>query len=273
MNAKIQSAIDLNFSSEWGFLAPLRIEPMMRIGQNTDGGYVVPSDALRNIDTLISLGIFNDWSFDLHLLKIIPNLEVHAYDHTISKQDFKRGYHRALIKFIKGRLSYSALTEKRELYHSYCSFFSENRKHYQERVHNRLDQHNDVTLDVIFDRTQSKCSFLKIDIEGGEYRIIDDILKYSGRIQVLVMEFHDTDPLMTLFISAVKKLQEKFDLVHLHVNNYGKLASNRFPEVLEITFVKKGMFFGDHKRATLPLDDLDFACNTEAPDYKINFAS
>jgi len=66
------------------------------------------------------------------------------------------------------------------------------------------------------------------------------------------MEFYDTDPLMTLFISGVKKLQEKFDLVHLHVNNYGNLAGNRFPEVLKITIIKKGMLSGDHRGSPYP---------------------
>jgi hypothetical protein len=265
--------INLNFPSEWRFLAPIKVDQMIRIGRNNDGGYVVPIAALKNIDALISMGIFNDWSFDLDLQKHIPDIEIHAYDHTISKQSFKRDYRRAFIKFIKFKLPYQKLIEKRNLYKSYCSFFNGKVKHYQERIHNRLDNSNDATLNIVFQRIQKKCIFLKIDIEGSEYRLIDEIIKFSDSIQVLIIEFHDIDPLMPVFFSAIKKLQEKYDIVHFHANNYGAVAKNQLPEVVEITFTKKGLLPSDQIRYELPLDGLDYPCNPNVQDYQIHFSN
>ena len=33
-------------------------------------------------------------------------------------------------------------------------------------------------------------NFLKIDIEGSEYEIIEDIIDHSQKISVLIIEFH-----------------------------------------------------------------------------------
>jgi hypothetical protein len=270
MDTKLDS-IELTFHEEWSFLAPWVVESQIRVGRNTDGGYVVPTNALSKVNTLISLGLSTDWSFDLQLQQLIPNINIHAYDHTICEHDFKREYRRGIFKFLKGKLSYQDLIKRRDLYSSYRSFFSGNVKHFQERIHNRIDNPTDATIDVALNRTESNNIFLKVDIEGAEYRIIDDILRASERIQVLVIEFHDTDPLLSLFFSAIKKIQDKYDLVHLHINNYGKLAENKLPEVIEMTFVAKGLVKLEGKRKYLPLPELDYPCNLNEADYRITF--
>ena len=79
--------------------------------------------------------------------------------------------------------------------------------------------------------------FLKIDIEGHEYRILDQIKKYSPSINGLVIEFHDCD----LHNEKIKHFINNFELqlVHIHVNNYCLINPNNFPRVLELTFSSK----------------------------------
>ena len=58
---------------------------------------------------------------------------------------------------------------------------------------------------------------LKIDIEGGEYAVIDDILKSGIVIKQLLVEFHH----MFKTIDAINKLYEAgFELFHISDRTY-----------------------------------------------------
>ena len=54
---------------------------LIRLGQNADGGYVVPKELINN--NLLSCGISNDISFELDYLKNIKNPNIHCFDGTI----------------------------------------------------------------------------------------------------------------------------------------------------------------------------------------------
>ena len=45
-------------------------------------------------------------------------------------------------------------------------------------------------MEKIFSEINNKNNLLKIDIEGGEYQIIKDILKNSKKLNTIVIEFH-----------------------------------------------------------------------------------
>ena len=253
-------------------LAPFTTHDLIRLGRDHDGGYLVPKSVVEKSDCLISLGINHDWSFDEDFLKIKPNLMIHGYDHTISKRIFRRNWIRCMRKFFLGKASLGFVKDQYRIYVKYQSFFQENRIHFKERIHNRLDFPNDVTPDVMFGRClDSKNIFLKIDIEGGEYRIIDSIMKHAEFIVGIAIEFHETDPYRAIFIEAIKKLQEDFAIVHIHGNNDGPLASDLLPETLEITFVKKNLIPTNTKRFNLPIQGLDQPNNPNKPQYQLIF--
>ena len=51
-----------------------------------------------------------------------------------------------------------------------------------------------MTIDDAFARLPANCqAFVKMDIEGSEYRVLDDLLKHWGNIVGLAIEFHDVD--------------------------------------------------------------------------------
>ena len=56
---------------------------LVRLGRNSDGGYVVPKELFVN-DNLISCGIANEISFEEDYLKMNPDAKVFAYDGTIN---------------------------------------------------------------------------------------------------------------------------------------------------------------------------------------------
>lgn len=255
------------------FIAPTVIDDLTRIGKLHDGGYVIPKSVVEEAEFLLSFGINEDWSFEQHFRKLHRNLPIHAYDHTISEKRFR---HLLLVltrNFCLGRGSAREMEFAIRLYWSYVTFFRGKVWHYQERIAGRAELAGDVTLGKVFERTKARRIFLKIDIEGSEYEIIDDIVRHADRIIGLVVEFHNTALLRSEFSEAVKKLQSRFEIVHVHGNNYRGAAADNVPEVLEITFLEKSMCIGKGKRASLPLPGLDSPNNPNAPEFSLTFAS
>ena len=96
---------------------------------------------------------------------------------------------------------------------------------------------NYCTLSTILDSTKHKNIFLKIDIEGSEYRLLNTLILNQDRISGLVLEFHDCD----LHINSIKSFIENFSLqlVHIHANNCAPIRlDDGLPLVLELTFSK-----------------------------------
>jgi hypothetical protein len=97
-------------------------------------------------------------------------------------------------------------------------------------------------------------------------------MKYADRINAIAIEFHNADSLRPIFISAIKRLQDKFKIVHIHTNNFAGHAEDGLPECLEITFInKKIKILTYKKRKTLPLKGLDFQNSLRRADYKLFF--
>ena len=80
-------------------------------------------------------------------------------------------------------------------------------------------------------------SFLKIDIEGSEYRILDQIKNFAPSLNALVIEFHDCD----LHFEKIKNFINNFklQLVHIHANNFSLINSDNCPRAVELTFCTK----------------------------------
>ena len=78
--------------------------------------------------------------------------------------------------------------------------------------------------------------FFKIDIEGSEYRILDELIEFQDLLCGLAVEFHDLD----LNLYKVENFIKNFNLslTHIHPNNYGFIDSRNIPSVLEMTFEK-----------------------------------
>ena len=51
---------------------------------------------------------------------------------------------------------------------------------------------------------------LKIDIEGGEYRVLHDIIKYKNKIKNLIIEFHEVDLNLQKIVDFIKQFKKYF---------------------------------------------------------------
>ena len=122
----------------------------------------------------------------------------------------------------------------------------------------------------IFSKNSYDNVFLKIDIEGSEYRILDQLIENQKKINGLVIEFHDCD----LHFDRINRFIQSFelDLVHIHVNNYSYINYLSNPAVIELTFCKKKYSYSvDFKKVEFPNKKFDAPNNKHGDNPKILF--
>ena len=56
----------------------------MRIGRKFDGGYIISQKALINSKNLVSLGVYDDWSFESEILNKNNKLKVFIFDGSVN---------------------------------------------------------------------------------------------------------------------------------------------------------------------------------------------
>lgn len=203
-------------------LRPLQTNvPLVRIGGDGDGGYLVPDD-LDGVVACFSPGVADSSRFELELAQ--RGIRSHLADYSVDGPaeshpsfDFEK-------KFL-GSVDNDVFT----------------------RLDSWVARHTpDVEGDLL----------LQMDIESGEYAVISetssDVLR---RFRILVIEFHDLygllDPLALPHLRVCfEKLLHDFDVVHIHPNNcvpalrHGEIEVH---PIMEFTFVRKdrGLCSGD----------------------------
>ena len=100
----------------------------------------------------------------------------------------------------------------------------------------------DTNLNQAMERLDDMPIFLKVDIEGYEYQILDEIIACSDSLSGLVIEFHA--------VSENREKIEKFldqislKLIHIHPNN-NRLDEEGDPKAIELSFSKSPKKLGD----------------------------
>ena len=114
--------------------------------------------------------------------------------------------------------------------------------------------------------------FLKIDIEGHEYNILNDIIDLKNKLNGIVIEFHDVSKNINKISNFIEKLKSDLYLVHIHGNNYSVKEINKNPEAIELTFSKTSLHLNDKTNDKLyPIANLDYPNSKRSPDVKLSF--
>lgn len=200
--------INIQLPQNLNYLSPFVVENLTRVGRDFDGGYILPDDVIPKADCLISMGLSNDWSFEIECKIINPIIEIHAFDFSISKRKFVKKAFSGLFRLITLSHSYAKTKERINVLASYFRFFKGDVKHYQNRIYNRIDSPVDITIEKVFSKTNASNILLKMDIEDSEYRVIDNVLNYSDRVSCMAIEFHDTQPFRSVFEEKIKKFRK-----------------------------------------------------------------
>tara|TARA_A100001011_G_scaffold394841_1_gene488205 strand:+ start:2540 stop:3337 length:798 start_codon:yes stop_codon:yes gene_type:complete len=259
---------------KFNLLKPIKKSNLLRLGRNSDGGYVVNLDAIKKCNILISFGMGSDWSFELDYIKKNNNGSIHIYDYTVSASPYIKEIIKYFRRFITFRSTYIALIERLNNFYNYKKFLSlRNVNFYKEKITDKITNKIDSDINKVFQRIKKEEVILKCDIEGSEYKIIDHILEHNEQIQMLIVEFHWIDKNEEEFLEAIKKLKNYFQIVHIHGNNHFQEKINGLPIILEITFLKT-KYVKEEKTEYIkefPIEGLDYPCNSYKEDLTFYF--
>lgn len=215
---------------------PFECNQLIRLGKNNDGGYLVNSHDVDKSQILISMGIGSDWSFE---------------------KDFSSLNDCKIVCF-----------DESTIVPSNDDFFLGNREFISKNI-DLINSNKTISFDEILNCTD-KNVFLKCDIEGDEYKLLDKIIECSYKFTSIVIEFHDVfcEKNFNKITNFIAKIDQK--LVHLHANNCTstKTENSYLPYAIEMTFTSsKNLKYNSNLE--LP-NDLDRK-NCDWTDYKVIF--
>ena len=238
------------------FLCPYENNNLIRLGNDYDGGYLVDKKKVIESDILISLGISYDWSFEKDFFKI-NKCDIFTLDGSVGVNFFYAKLKNRIKNTFKNNLSYFNKTIWWLIIPiRFFSFFNNlnigiKKKHHEMFVYEDTKNTNIedfvqkngyeprfILFEEILKSQKSKQKiFLKIDIEGEEYSLLDLIIKYQKKFTCLIIEFHNLDKKN---YEILKKFIKEFSLTlsHTHINISGDFNINNSPKVIELTFVQ-----------------------------------
>jgi hypothetical protein len=225
------------------------IGDIIRLGRPNDGGYVVTKKNLTKYKYLLSFGISNDVSFEKDFNTNNPNCKIFCFDPTVESLPEKVSN----AKFFKLGID---------------SISNENYKTLP-----------DILKMLNISKDDLKYTFLKMDIEGYEWRVFShqDSFNLIEQINQIAIEFHFKYlisgtkyrlPIELIKRSIIiKKIRKKHHIFNLHANNcegyegVTKYNNFQFPHVVEISLINRTSI----KEIVL---DLNQKCDPEMPDIQ-----
>ena len=253
---------------------------LVRLGLPRDGGYVVPAEAIASSTVLLSLGMKEDWSFELAFVSANPAIRVIGVDPSVHPAFFVTQAIRSGLDWVSSVFRRGGLRRTRHLARlrnslHYFWFFGIRHRHVVARV-TGADGPGTVSVGTLIEQAgeRERRVFLKMDIEGGEYDVVDDLVAHADRINCIVGEFHRIGKKAASFNAALGGLQRAFQVVHVHGNNYRPFdAESEVPDTVEITLLNRALMPADAAETTwtYPRPGLDFPNRPNAPDYALRF--
>ena len=207
----------------------------IRVGRPHDGGYVI--SAGHKYDLLLGAGIFDNVGFEDDFLDLNPGIPGLAFDKDALIDNSPR--HPDRLKIIKKHIS----------------------------NHNSL-----ISTTLVSESHGFSDIFLKMDIEGGEYKWINSF-NFFKKFKQIIIEFHFLDSLKhDFYLESLEKLNRTHFLIHLHPNNCCPIHDYEgamLPRVFECTFLRKDMIdnpITDFSSIPSPLDSANLS---NAPDLAL----
>ena len=192
------------------------------------GGWTVLPELINPESIIYSFGVGEDASWDLAMIETFK-VTIHAFDPTpksiqwIQKQKFPDQFifHPYGLAAIDGEVSFNP---------------PENPEHVSHTILDRPQTRNQAIKVPVFKLStimkklgHQKIDILKMDIEGAEYQVIEDLLQSGISVKQLLIEFHHRFPNV-----GVRKTKDAIKL--LNDASYAIMAVSRSGE--EYTFIK-----------------------------------
>jgi hypothetical protein len=213
-----------------------------RFGSSGDGGYLL-SDDISESDICISLGIGDNYSFDIDMAKRCS--QVLMFDHTITPPT------PIASNMIFEKIGIAAVEAK-----GFTTI---------EKIISKLPERSDLIL--------------KIDVEGAEWKVLESLtLETLSRFRQIAAEFHNLHSIhdsnqFSQIVNSLSKISQSHLLVNFHVNNwasYQMVAGVPFPDVVEVTYVRRVSSIGVFVSHENTLNQTN---NADLPDAAHSFIS
>ena len=203
---------------------------IIRLGSNHDGGYFVCPNAVTKSQNLIGIGIETNWEFEKEFLKINPKVKVTTYDGQTNIFLILKFFFKQILKILIFKINWDLLKR------SFLNIFEY--KYFLIKKLNFVNKNVGLLSGLSFKKIVEgkKNIFLKIDIEGSEYRILNQIINYKEMLTGLAIEFHDYDLNKDRVHDFINEIE--MELIHVHVNELGGISCDNTPIALEFSFSK-----------------------------------
>lgn len=114
-------------------------------------------------------------------------------------------------------------------------------------------------------------------MEGYEFQVLEDMLRFADKISGFVCEFHELEKNGHLFEELILAIRHAgFVITHIHPNNWGGvIAHTNLPRYLEISFGHKDLFSATELSVPgsmqYPKEGLDYPCVRNMPELSLVF--
>jgi hypothetical protein len=222
--------------------------PKLRVGPNSDSGYVLIEEPLKNSSYLLSFGVGGNIDFEKEITNNY-NLKCDCYDAEPYYDIFPE-----LLEIEDG--GYVDISEK-------------------IRYHKSHITKNNINIYIPKDIKY----VLKMDIEGGEWDVFDFITDDNiKRMSMLIVELHLNNELyrnrnFDRIIKSLSRLNNTHRCIHIHGNNNEGYMSytNNIPNVVECCYVLNEFSNNEVDYGIYPVIGLDFPCKMGVNDLNLSF--
>ena len=243
------------------YFYPKKVNNLIRLGNKSDGGYIFNKKSLLKCKYCLTFGLGDNFTFENDLKKINPKIKIEVYDHTIDYKFWIKHFFYWLWKSIRFRKYLNFLNFVKYIYF----FYIKENINLKKKVGSSQN-----TLSKILERSKFDplYTLLKIDIDGDEYKIINEIKNYN--FFGLIIEFENLNKnfkKVEKFICNNKNLE----LIHIHGNNFSSVIDH-IPDSIELSFVNKNFVDvrkKNHKK--YPIKNLDYPNNIMKKDIELIF--
>lgn len=229
----------IKLPEELSWLCPVDVPGLVRLGGHMDGGYIVPQAAMDHAQGLLSLGLGDDFTFDQDWHRAKPQDPIHMYDASVDINNI----HIRVNTHVRGNIDIKG---------EYREFFQGPVQHIAEYI-------TPDNFAQALDRMGVDQIFVKMDIEGAEYPLIDLFVQHHDRIVGIAMEWHHCVKRSQIWSHAVSKLNQYYDIVHVHGNNHVHQDSDGVFGCMELTHVRRDVVNSAGPRKQIYLPDLDYS--------------
>lgn len=203
-----------------------------RLGSINDGGYYISPKNVLGADILFSGGISSNTEFEYDIFRFNKDIKIIMVDPTVSKIKLLSKAFLRIFFFKKEKLKYIINT----LIFIYLQQFGR-----CWHISKWLSVETGI-LDCIKEKIvdfDNKKILLKLDIEGSEYDLLEEILTHIHLFDCMVFEFHDLDKRYLECYDFLKKCSSNFEMIHLEVNSSGGFTKKGQPKVVELSLERK----------------------------------